>query len=189
MKPVITKNQVRQAVRVENKGGTLDAAQEAKATLESILAPVQSIIAAQGNMFVGDQTKELADDNRDNASDGQSSKDESAGTERSREAGNLHSGSSGKRGSGDRGAERAEGRSEPGADGARDSDGERAGTSLERSRARNHVIQAGGLEPARGEKTRARESIAAIRVLRELEYPKGSNELGGRIANPVMILG
>jgi N12 class adenine-specific DNA methylase len=54
-------------------------------------------------------------------------------------------------------------------DAARDGATGRAGRTDQQLGARDHIIEAGGLTLARGEKTRARESIAALRVLRTIQ--------------------
>lgn len=47
----------------------------------------------------------------------------------------------------------------------------------------NHVIEPGGLDLARGEKTRARESIAAIRVLRTIQQEGRPASSGSMLRN------
>ena len=54
-------------------------------------------------------------------------------------------------------------------DAARDGAAGRAGRADQQLGARDHIIEPGGLTLARGEKTRARESIAALRTLRTIQ--------------------
>ena len=85
------------------------------------------------------------------------------GTGRSGETGPVSGRPSG---TGNRTSKRAGKRPEPGADGAGVSD---SGSDQQRGRdtgAANHVIEVGGLDPIKGEKTRARASIAAIRTMK-----------------------
>ncbi|MBN2760868.1 MAG: PLxRFG domain-containing protein [Rhodobacteraceae bacterium] len=72
-------------------------------------------------------------------------------------------------GSAERGPEPSQERSSSGSDAARDGATGRSGRADEQLGARDHVIEAGGLTLARGEKTHARESIAALRVLRTIQ--------------------
>lgn len=154
------------AVREALNSGVLDAApvEEQQPTTRE-----QSTSDGQGDMFAAAPKEDAVNDNRDHAGDGGTGTEESAGPAEAGTAGEVRPQAGAGRGAGNRSAERAVERSEQGADGAGNRDGERAGRSPERPRARNHVIPAGGLELARGEKTRARESIAAIKVLRDLE--------------------
>lgn len=142
-------------------------AEEDAAAAPNVDSPSTS--PAQGDMLKSSTDKEPSDDSRDHAGDGRPGAEEGEATAEAGPAGGIRSEAGGGRGSGGRAAERPGKRFEPEADGSGNRDGERAGTSGQRPRARNHVIPAGGLELARGEKTRARESIAAIRALRELE--------------------
>lgn len=158
------------AVREALKSGAFDAAPEAEPepAPEAAPAPV-STESPQADMFSSATKEDAADDNRDHAGDGGTSTEESPRPAETGAAGAVRPQSGESRTGGDRRAERSSGRSEPDGNGARNRDGERTGRSPERPGARNHVIPAGGLTLSRGEKTRARESIAAIRTLRELE--------------------
>ncbi|MDO5642859.1 MAG: hypothetical protein Q4G26_10820, partial [Paracoccus sp. (in: a-proteobacteria)] len=149
----------------------------------AVMAEVRAAIAEDAQQSVAEketsdtldmpEVQETGDDQRTDAGDGRAGTAESApdsGSGRG-QVGSLRSdgGAAGKAGS--EPAERAAGRSEPEADGSGSSDGSRSGN---RTRGRtdgpvNHVIEPGGLDLARGEKTRARESIAAIRTLRTIQ--------------------
>ncbi len=112
---------------------------------------------------------EAPDDKRTDDGDGGPRAQEGRGdpTAGAGEAGGVRAEDRGRGGSRDREPERTGERSEPRTDGARDGISERTRRSNERPG--NHVIPHGGLQLARGEKTRARESIQAIRTLRALQ--------------------
>lgn len=129
----------------------------------------QSTQPKQSDMFADVPSEEKADDNRNHDSNGGTRAEKDAGSAKARPARELRSETGGERGAGSEPSKRAAERSEPVVDGTGNRNGERSGSSLVEPRARNHVIPAGGLDLARGEKTRARESVAAIKTLRELE--------------------
>lgn len=80
--------------------------------------------------------------------------------------GNLRQGQDGPQPDSGRGNERLEG---PGGTGRRAGEDRSRGTGLTGDRPRNYRIPPGGLNDTRGEKTRAKDSIEAIRLLKQIE--------------------
>ncbi|MDO5642790.1 MAG: hypothetical protein Q4G26_10460, partial [Paracoccus sp. (in: a-proteobacteria)] len=118
------------------------------------------------------QQKESDDAKRDSASS-----DRASAQTRNGNAEGRYSGDGGGRssGSGERGAglrSDGDGRSRRSGDAARDGDAGRAGRIDEQLGPRNHVIEPGGIAAKGGDKTRARNSVRAIEVLRRLEAEK-----------------
>ena len=146
------------------------------AIAEEAAAPVQTDSTANtpASDTIADQPQEgTGNDNGADAGDGGSSTqgdaeaatqgDGSVGEPRSRggEADQGQSGSGGQdRGAGRRGSGRADGNDQGGSTGGADS---------QRTGPRNHVIEDGGLTLKGGEKTRARNAIKAIEIVRALE--------------------
>ncbi len=157
----------------------MDDAEQVRAALNELRdaaepspAPQQEVqTASVSGKMEATEKMESPDDNRDHAGDVQPSTSESEPDHgaRTRQAGSLRQDDreAGGRGSGP--SERAAKRSEPPAHGGGDRDGSGAGDRSVGRGPRNHVIEPGGLELARGEKTRARESISAIRTLRQIQ--------------------
>lgn len=153
------------SVMAEVRRAMAEESTQTPATQEQVQAP-QVPATLQENA-----APEAENDNRTDASDGGTRAQEGEADSGSRQgqAGSLRSSDRDAGRAGDRSAERARERSEPNTDGSGSGDGPRSRSRTGDAGAVNHVIEPGGLDLARGEKTRARESIAAIRVLRTIQ--------------------
>lgn len=174
-------NHVRDTMDLDGKDvSDMDDAAAVMAEVRKAMAEeeaAQSDVQSQkksGKVDVETSPETSRDDNRTDDGDGGTGAKESAQNSGSRQGqiGSLRSDDRAAGRSGDRRAERAGERPVARSDGPGNGDGAGAGNRTggrAGTGAANHVIEPGGLDLARGEKTRARESIAAIRTLRTLQ--------------------
>ncbi|GGE24354.1 Adenine-specific DNA methylase, N12 class [Gemmobacter megaterium] len=155
---------------MDDAKAVLDEVRRAMAEAEASQSKVHSEPESR-NVGVDAEPENRRDDNRNNASDDRPSPQEGAGDLQAGtgQAGSLRSDDRTAGRPGNRVAERTGERSGPRRDGQRSGDGSGPGNGTGGRGPVNHVIEPGGLELARGEKTRARESIAAIRTLRTIQ--------------------
>ncbi|MBV7408773.1 PLxRFG domain-containing protein [Maritimibacter sp. DP1N21-5] len=157
-----------ETVRTILQSGAIDGLEAGKLPEEGLSSMQESVDEDSG------------DDNRADAGDGGQGPGEGAGDPeaRPREAGSLRQDDRDTGADGDRDAERAG--DGPGADADGQGAGDGAGSGNRAGRRvtpQDHVIERGALEVSGGEKTRARNSVAAIRLAKEIEAE-------GRVASP-----
>ncbi|WP_299671647.1 PLxRFG domain-containing protein [uncultured Roseobacter sp.] len=149
----------------------MDDAEAVREALNAIKAGTTSTKEPESGTISPAQSEDVSDENRTDAGDDRAEPSEGPGTAEpeSRRTREVRGSSDQESGSGDTAPEGAEQRPEPSPDGAGDSDAGRAGGSDSLTQPTNHVILPGGLAVKGGEKTRARNSVAAIRVLKTLQ--------------------
>ena len=169
-------NQVRDDMELEDKDiSGMDDARAVMDAVKELRKQHSDVVGLENEPISGKveaKTSEAKDDaDRIDASDGRSEPQKGSEPTRSGsgESGGLRTSNSQVGATGNRTPERTGGRSKPETDDLARGDERGNPNGDVRTSARNHIIQSGDLEVKAGEKTRARNSIAAIRVLRDLQ--------------------